>query len=207
MLPALITLAVTLLRLVGELQHWPAILFNPRGGPAVIGIVWLVPIFGIAFAFQLARRGQAPARPLRVAGLALLAFALNSAAVATAFALQLTIVGALSVLAVSSWVAVALAYRGWPELARILLAYAFAARVPVVLLMLAAIHGRWGTHYDLAPPDAPQVEAMAPLVKWFWIGLLPQTTVWIYVTVVGGLLFGSVALVIERRLASGRQRP
>jgi hypothetical protein len=203
-MPALITLAVTLLRLVGELQHWSPVLFNRAGGVALVGIVWLVPIFGIVFAFQLAARGQAPARPLRTAGLALLAFALNSAAVATAFALQLTIVGALSVLAVSSWVAVALAYRGWPELARILLAYAFAARVPVVLLMLAAIHGRWGTHYDLPPPDAPQVEAMAPLSKWFWIGLLPQTTVWIYVTVVGGLLFGSVALALERRFA---QRP
>jgi hypothetical protein len=38
--PAIITLAVTLLRLFGELQHWSPNLFNPvaGGGGALIGI-------------------------------------------------------------------------------------------------------------------------------------------------------------------------
>jgi hypothetical protein len=40
MVPSLITLGITILRLIGELQHWSPSLFNPapgRGG-AIIGI-------------------------------------------------------------------------------------------------------------------------------------------------------------------------
>lgn len=40
---------------------------------------------------------------------------------------------------------------------------------------------------------------MAPLVKWFWIGLMPQLTIWTYLTVVGGSLFGSLAVAIRKR--------
>ena len=62
LVPAVITLAVTLLRLVGELQRWSPALFN-RGeeqwstsapstarstAAALVGIVWLVPLF-VAF--------------------------------------------------------------------------------------------------------------------------------------------------------------
>jgi hypothetical protein len=44
---------------------------------------------------------------------------------------------------------------------------------------------------------------MAPLVKWFWIGLVPQMTIWIYVTVVGGMILGSlVAAIVGRRAAA-----
>jgi hypothetical protein len=48
MAPALITLGITILRLVGELQHWSPLLFNtsPGGGAAIIGIAWLPFIFG-----------------------------------------------------------------------------------------------------------------------------------------------------------------
>src|SRR5215470_3905567 len=55
--PALITLAVTLLRLVGELQGWSPRLFSraPGGGFALVGISWLPPIFGIYFAMKLVR--------------------------------------------------------------------------------------------------------------------------------------------------------
>ena len=45
LVPAVITLAVTLLRLVGDLQGWSPALFN-RGdkawSPALVGIVWAV---------------------------------------------------------------------------------------------------------------------------------------------------------------------
>ena len=201
LVPALITLAVTLLRLVGELQHWSTRLFNPAagGGGALIGIVWLVPIFGVYFALKLAGRGEGPTKPWRPVGLALLAFAFNSAALALAVFLKLSIAATLSLFAVTSWLAIFIAYKGWPALGKTLLAYGLAARIPVVLVMLVAIFGSWGTHYDLPPPDAPEVGAMAPLVKWFWIGLLPQLTIWIYVTVVGGILFGSIAAAIAAR--------
>jgi len=46
LVPAVITLAVTLLRLTGELMHWSKALFNPAagGGGAIVGIAWLVPV-------------------------------------------------------------------------------------------------------------------------------------------------------------------
>jgi hypothetical protein len=74
-----------------------------------------------------------------------------------------------------------------------ILAYAFAARIPVVLVMLVAILGDWGTHYDVLPPGAP---AMTSLVKWFVIGVVPQMTFWIAFTVLVGNLFGSVAVAL-----------
>jgi hypothetical protein len=55
-IPALITLAVTLLRLVGEFMNLPGWLASKEagGGGALIGIAWLAPIFGIYFAGKLA---------------------------------------------------------------------------------------------------------------------------------------------------------
>ena len=62
LIPAVITLAVTLLRLAGELMHWSPLLFNPApgGGGALVGIAWLVPVFGIYFAMKLTQAGERP---------------------------------------------------------------------------------------------------------------------------------------------------
>src|SRR5262245_43442887 len=60
-IPALITLGITLLRLIGELARWSPALFNrePGGGGALVGIAWLPFVFGIYFAVKLARSGAA----------------------------------------------------------------------------------------------------------------------------------------------------
>jgi hypothetical protein len=54
--PALMTLAVTLLRLVGEFMNLPGWLASrdAGGAGAVIGIAWLAPLFGVYFATKLA---------------------------------------------------------------------------------------------------------------------------------------------------------
>ena len=103
----------------------------------------------------------------------------------------------------SSPVVAWIVYRGWPALGRTLLAYALAARIPVALVMLMAIHASWGTHYELGAPDTPE---MTPWVKWFWIGLVPQLTFWVAFTVVVGGLFGSItaALTRSREAVPGR---
>lgn len=75
-------------------------------------------------------------------------------------------------------------------------AYGFAARVPAVLVMLVAMLGNWGTHYDVAPPDFPEMGALS---KWFLIGLLPQLTIWIWFTLVVGGLFGAIAVGVTGR--------
>ena len=75
LVPALITLAITLLRLIGELQRWSPALFNrdPGGGGALIGIAWLVPVFGIYFGWKLASAGEHPPSAGKAIGFAFLA--------------------------------------------------------------------------------------------------------------------------------------
>ena len=201
LVPAVITLAVTLLRLIGELQGWSSSLFNREagGGGAIVGIVWLVPIFGIYFALRLAREGAGPGKLLRALGLVLLALVLMPAAGAVAGAAGLDPFGipTLVVFVVVSVVAGVVALKAWPELGRVLTAYGLAARIPVAIVMLIAILGNWGTHYDVPPtPDFPE---MAALAKWFLIGLVPQMTIWIAFTVVIGMLFGLVAVALVHR--------
>jgi hypothetical protein len=204
LVPALITLAVTLLRLTGELMHWSPVLFNPKagGGGAIVGIAWLVLIFGAYFASRLAGAGELPSSVGATIGYALLGFLVVPVLGFAAFKLgaprqSFTLFG---VIIVASIVGGVIAYRAWPALGRVLLAYALAARIPVALVMLAAIFGNWGTHYDVPPPDFP---AMAPLAKWVLIGLLPQMTIWIWYTIVVGALFGGLFLAVTGRA----QRP
>jgi len=197
--PALITLAVTLLRLVGELQMWSPRLFSREAGGAgaLVGIVWLVPIFGVYFAWKLAKAGLAPGAG-RVIGFSVLALGL---AALTIFVTTKTIANQraqFGVFLVASLVAAWIAYRGWPALGRTLLAYGLAARIPVALVMLVAIFANWGTHYDVVPPNFPE---MAPLAKWLMIGLVPQLFMWIPFTIYAGMLCGGLAL-----LAVGRRR-
>jgi hypothetical protein len=170
---------------------------------AFVGIVWLVPVFGAWFGWKIARSGAALPGLVRAAGLTLLGFALLPALgfLASRAGLAEMSFGTFGLYVAGSIVGLLLGLRAWPALGRTLLAYAFAARVPVAIVMLAAMLGNWGTHYDVAPPGFP---AMAPLTKWLLIGLLPQLTIWIWFTVViGGLAgIGAAALASRGRLAT-----
>jgi hypothetical protein len=204
LVPAIVTFAITLLRLVGELQNWSPSLFNKSagGGGALIGISWLVPVFGIYFAVRLVRMGFGPQSRAKAFLLPLAAFGLLTAClVVSANVLKFPFRAQLIVICVASFAALAVAYPGWKELWVTLGAYALAARIPVAIVMLVAMIGNWGTHYDVAPPEAPGLATASPFVKWLWIGLLPQATVWIYVTVVGGMIFGGIAALVVRRKA------
>ncbi len=201
--PAIVTLAVTLLRLTGELLHWSPTLFNAEagGGGALVGISWLPPVFGILFAIQLAREGHGPRSGGRAIGMALLGVVALVALVAGASALGLVQQGSFSVpglivITVAIVIGAAIAWSGWPALGRTLLAYGAAARVPVTILMLIAMLGNWGTHYDVPPPGFPE---MGVLSKWLLIGLLPQLLLWIPFTVLAGALFGSIAGALATR--------
>ena len=76
LVPALISLVVTLWRLTGELLTWSTVFFNPEAGGvgAIIGITWLAPIFGIYFALHLAKNGDAPSSWGKAIGLVVLGF-------------------------------------------------------------------------------------------------------------------------------------
>lgn len=199
--PAVVTLAVTLLRLAGELLGWSPRFFSRQAGGAgaVVGIIWLVPIFGAYFGWKLAQSGSAP-RALRVIGHALLALAVVvGSAMLGGAVLKLPRTTQFVVIFLACCGAAWIAHRGWPALGRTLLAYGLAARVPVILVMLVAIFANWGTHYDVAPPDFPE---MAPIPKWFLIGVLPQLFLWVPATIFLGALFGGFALLFAGR---GRQ--
>ena len=169
LVPALITLALTQLRLTGDLLGISG--FGPYE------IAWLVPIFGAYFALHLAKAGEtAPLPgslfknsllPMGLFGVGLLLFHPTSGGMAAV-----------------SLVAIVLIRRAWPRLGTLLLGYALAARLPVIITMLGATLNGWETVYDVSPYSV-------------LAGLLPQLTVWIGFTVVAGSLAGSIALALR----------
>ena len=191
LVPALITLGVTVLRLVGELQRWPETLFNRTMGGSLIAITWLAPVVGIYFALRLVKSGSPPQSYLRAIKYTLLGVIVLvvCAYIPSLLRIQHGFYDRL----IYGWlffVAAALVTRrGWPELFKTLLAYAFAARIPVAIIMFFAIRGGWGTHYDAVPPNLP---AMSFMAKYLWIGFFPQLTLWVAYTILAGMLFGSI---------------
>jgi hypothetical protein len=89
---------------------------------------------------------------------------------------------------------------GWRSLGNTLLAYAFAARIPVLIVMFLAMRGNggqgWGTHYDAVDPMFAQASFAA---KFFHVAILPQMTAWIGWTVVVGSITGVIAVAVARR--------
>ena len=205
-IPALIALVVTLARLVGELSGGPAMLFNSEpGGPgALVGIVWLVPIFGIYFSLKLARSGHAPQSAGKVIGFSVLALLAAIAIIIPVLTLtgdpnvSVSLGGAVGQqlgFAVASIVALLILRRVWVPFFQTMLSYAFASRVPVLIVMFVTMIGGWGTHYEFGPPGYPE---MGFLVKFVLIALVPQLTVWIMFTVVVGSLVGGITAALSR---------
>jgi len=201
LVPSIITLAITILRLVGELQHWAPRFFDRTagGGGAIVGISWLPFLFGGYFAWKLHSAGEYPPSTARPIDFALIGIALmmlpvpviivSKAAAGSPVALIAIVIGALLALLVLP--------RGWPSLYKVLLAYGYAARIPVAIVMLFAIKGDWKTHYDVAPRD--DFPAMPWVMKWFWIGALPQLVLWIAFTVTMGMLVGGLVVAGRSR--------
>jgi len=204
--PAIVSLAVTLLRLTGELQHWSERWFStgtggpvPQGTSWVVGITWLAIPFGIYFAFQLAGAGDRPRsmrRALACAGCGVVVF------LASMYVLQLIPVKFPQIL-ILIWLfwssAAAVQFLGWPSLAKLLLWYGLAARIPVAIIMFFAMLGNWGTHYDYVgiqwPSDFPPGFAS----RYLWLAFFPQLVAWVAYTITLGSLAGTVATALFRR--------
>lgn len=197
--PALLTLAVTLVRLVGELLGWSPSYFSrlPGGGLAIVGIAWLAPAVGVWLGWRLTRAGvRSPGLASLVgwsAGALLLGLALG-------YGLERLMhpswTGTLVLWALVAVLVATMAFVTWPAAGRPLLAYAAAARLPVVLVMALAIWRRWGTHYDAPPPGFP---ALRPMARWLWTGLLPQTTIWIAFTLAVGMSCSALGVWLASR--------
>ena len=200
LVPGLVTLGVTLLRLTGERLGWSRALFNPEpgGGGAPVGIVWLIFIFGFWFGYKLTVLGHPPSRAGKALGFAFAAIAVMAAVIVGFNALKLSFGLSLVLIGIASVAGIAIAWRGWPELAKTLLIYGFVARLPVAAVALVAMLGDWKTHYDAAPPELPP---MGVWPRFFLTGLLPQMTIWIYMTVVVGIIFGVIAYAVAGKRA------
>lgn len=199
LVPAIITLAVTLLRLAGELEHWNKLLFNNSagGGGAIIGISWLPILFGPYFAIKLAGNGQGPKGTGKALGMIVVGIMCFVGGGFVGYATQVTFPGHL-ILGLALMAAGALVPMvGWPALGKTLIAYAYAARIPVAIVMFFALRGSWGTHYDALPAGYP---ADIPFwSKYLELALEPQLIMWIAYTVLLGGLLGVIIAAIVRR--------
>lgn len=206
LIPSVITLAMTALRLIGELRRWSPVLFNREaGGPgSLVGITWLAPIFGIYFALKLSKQGAGPARAARAILHGVLGLVIIVAGIVLAAILKVGYHGQLVAFCVIFAAAAAVQYPAWPRLFKTLLAYGYAARIPVAVLMFFAMRGNWGTHYDAIPPESPPaMNELGP--KYFWLGFLPQMIAWVGFTIWVGALFGNIAVAVARRRKTSAQ--
>jgi len=206
--PSLVALGVTLLRLIGERGHWSERWFSPATGGIVpqgmswlFGITWLAIPFGAYFGLRLARAGEGPLRPWRAVAWPLAGLGVVLVVGRLAWRLPLPFPPILIVIWLVMAVAAALAWVGWPALGRTLLAYGLASRLPVVVVMLFAMRGNWGTHYDyVGVPFALQLSFWP---RFFWLAFFPQLVFWVGFTILIGTLAGSLAIVLLMRPRMG----
>ena len=198
--PALVSICVTALRLVGELLHWPKPLVNSDVcGKAILGVVWLVPIFGIYFAVKLFHAGHAPRRFARPMVLAVSALAFKLAGTLVMESQRMTYGRRLSTNFIVTVIGLVLSTMAWPTLSKALLSYGYLSRIPIAIVQYLAVRGRWGTHYDAVDPGFP------PIGFWptfFRVSFVPNIFFMEVYTVIVGALVGIVAVAVL-----GRVRP
>jgi hypothetical protein len=211
LVPTLISIAITLLRLRGELQHWSEKWFNtdtggitPSGVSWIVGITWLAFPFGIYFAWKLASADEAPTRLSKSIGLAILGLIvavgglrLIPPRIGTGFPRILIVIWLIMV------VAALIQFSGWPSLFKTLWAYGVASRGVVVVVMFLAMRGNWGTHYDYV--GMPPQFQLGFWRGFFWLAFFPQLVFWVAFTVLIGSVGGLFGAALARRLKPAPQ--
>ena len=158
-----------------------------------------MPIFGVYFAMRLIRDGYTPHGNLKVVAFAVIGAIVGMAVMVPFINRGPTDPAAILMTLIGAGVGIALQRIAWPELFKTLLAYAFAVRIPVAIVMLVAVLGDWGTHYDVPPPGG--LPEMSLLAKWFFIGAVYQFSFWIMFTLVIGSLSGGIAALVMKAKA------
>jgi hypothetical protein len=204
---AVLSFAVTGLRLAGERLSWSEVWFSRAPGGLVpvgavswvVGITWLPLPIGAYLAWRLGRAGGTPERPGRAFLLALAAAVLLYAGTRLVPLLALGFPGFLLAIWALGVLAAVVAWRAWPALGRVLLAYGLLSRLAVVVVMFFALHGHWGTHYDYG--NMPQVRQMRFSTAFVALALVPQLVFWVGFTVVAGILAGTLTAAVVRSRA------
>jgi len=190
--PALITLAVTIVRLVGELERWSPKWFLSGGDLSwLTDVTWLTIPFSAYFGFKLASGGHGPKSIKKAYLCAGAGAAILFASVSVSRIAPLPSVGFRTGLFLDACVLTAVAFiqlAAWPGLVKVLLAYALATRIPIVIIMCFGLHGHWGTDFDYAGT----AEFDLPVPGYFWRAFFPQLTSWVGLTVLLGSIAGLV---------------
>ena len=204
--PIALTWLLALARLAGELADGPAWLFSTAsgGGTALVGVLWLVPVFGVWFAASLVRAGSGPKDRLRAICLHLLAAAIYVGGFQLAgrvdgsthagIATQILCMGGVAV------VAGAVAYAAWPGLAAVNLLYGLGVRAATAAITVVAVLAAWGTHFEKLGPRDYAAMPRGEVAAWL---AFTQIAFWVPFTVVGGGLFGSLSSLAMRKHRSG----
>ncbi|MEZ5963250.1 MAG: hypothetical protein R3F56_05315 [Planctomycetota bacterium] len=209
LVPALVTLLVTGLRLYGEMQDWNPSLFSRAagGGGALVGISWLVLLFGFWFGWRL-RRGGERVGIGRALALYLVAGGVFAGGVWALTKFQFVVfpqpeapgkpTGMPYMLGLMGLV-VLVSLAAWPRLTLTLIAYGLLARIPVVVITWFAVQNDWGSHYDKLGPG---VAASTTMEKFLFLSMA-QVTFWpfVFTTVAGGVV-GSLGAALAGK---GRQ--
>lgn len=210
LIPAILTLAVTVLRLVGELQGWDPLWFDnhapghPDQQPGLAGISWLVPIFGLYFGIRIRRTHGKPAH----AGKAALFLLIGGVVIVGGFwgLMQAGLVGmpdrespaepfGMPYILGLAAVAMLIMLVGAGRLGVQLLVYGLLARIPVIVITWLAVQNEdWDTHYSKLPEGAILPEGTSKLMFL----ITPQLTVWIAFTVLVGGLFGCIGAAMSK---------
>jgi len=206
LVPALLTLVVTIVRLVGERSDWMPVLFNTHGPDpeqqqALFGITLLIPVFGFWFGFKLRRDTGGPANLMG----SVLQYVIAIGVLAGGFFAAKTLgwfvmpskeqpgapVG-MGVVAGLMAAVFLIVLTAWPRLSSTLLVYALLARLPVVGITFLAVANNWGTHYEKLPPFFQVPEGMD---KAMFLSM-PQLVFWPVVTMLVGGLCGCLGAAL-----------
>lgn len=196
--PALISIGVTALRLVGELLRWPKPFVNSNVcGKAILGVIWLVPIFGVYFAVRLFHAGDMPQRFGRPLLLAISGLALKLAGTFLMESHAMTYALRLSMNFIVTLIALVLCAMAWRTLCKVLLAYGYLSRIPVAIVQYLAMRGRWATHYDALDPGFPPIGFWPTFLR---VSFVPNIFFMEAYTVIVGALVGIAAVVVLGRV-------
>ena len=197
--PVVISLGVIVVRLIGEIAGAPNSWFSAwdqaPGRPlvSVIGITWLALPVGAHLAWRLVKAGVGPASGGRavLVGLFAAAFLYGGIAFVRAGVVDFRTF-ALASLAVTL-AGGAAQWLVWPALARTLALYGLLAHSAVAIVMLFAMHGQWGTHFDFQG-----MVSTVDLVRALTFSLVGQLTGGLAFTILAGGFAGAVTAAAVR---------
>ena len=196
--PALTAVAITALRAFGEVHHWPKpIVKSAVCGKAILGVVWLVPIFGTYFGLRLFRAGSQPKFLARALIFAIASLLLKLGGTFVMERPGLAYVTRISLNLGVTALALGLQAVAWPALYKALLVYGYASRVPIAVVEYLAMRGHWGTHYDAVDPGFPQIGFWPTYIR---VNLIPNIFFMEAYTVIVGGLFGVIAFAAMKKL-------